>query len=209
MSVNSKMTAIADAIRSKTKKTGTLTLDQMAADIASIDTSKPEQTKTATPSLSQQTIVPDSGKVLSGVTINPITAALLTSLDPDFKPENIAKDANLFGLVGTHAGGSQVAYGTIVGDNTSTLSISGLPFAPKRVMVTIITTQRWARQVISAYVIKNGNAFHAYTGASGYEANYAACSASFTNTGVTITASDSSVIWNKLSSQYAWIAFDE
>ena len=38
MSVNSKMTAIADAIRGKTGKTDTLTLDQMATEIAAIET---------------------------------------------------------------------------------------------------------------------------------------------------------------------------
>lgn len=40
MSVNSKMTAIADAIRAKTGGTGLLTLDDMAQDIAAIDTSE-------------------------------------------------------------------------------------------------------------------------------------------------------------------------
>lgn len=113
MSVNSKMTAIADAIRSKTKKTGTLTLDQMATDIASIDTSKPEQTKIATPSLSQQTISPDSGKVLSGVTLEPITSTLLTSLDSDFKAENIAEGVDMFGLVGTMQAGPSVETCTV------------------------------------------------------------------------------------------------
>lgn len=38
MSVNSKMTAIADAIRGKTGKTDSLTLDQMATEIATIET---------------------------------------------------------------------------------------------------------------------------------------------------------------------------
>ena len=40
MSVNSKLTAIADAIRAKTGGTGLLTLDNMAQDIAAIDTSE-------------------------------------------------------------------------------------------------------------------------------------------------------------------------
>lgn len=40
MSVNSKMTAIADAIRAKTGGTELLTLDDMAQDIAAIDTSE-------------------------------------------------------------------------------------------------------------------------------------------------------------------------
>lgn len=67
---------------------------------------KPEQTKTATPSLSQQTISPDSGKVLSGVTVEPITSTLLTSLDPDFKAENIAEGVDMFGVVGTMTAGA-------------------------------------------------------------------------------------------------------
>lgn len=67
--------------------------------------SKPEQTKTATPSLSQQTISPDSGYALSGVTVEPITSDLLTSLDSDFKAENIAEGVDMFGVAGTHAGG--------------------------------------------------------------------------------------------------------
>lgn len=119
MSVNSKMTAIADAIRSKTKKTGTLTLDQMATDIAAIDTSKPEQAKTATPSLSRQTISPDNGKVLSGVTVEPITASLLTSLDSDFKAENIAEGVDMFGVVGTMAAGGGAAVETCTVEITS------------------------------------------------------------------------------------------
>ena len=70
--------------------------------------SKPEQTKTATPSLSQQTISPDSGYALSGVTVEPITSDLLTSLDSDFKAENIAEGVDMFGVVGTHAGASNL-----------------------------------------------------------------------------------------------------
>ena len=116
--------------------------------------SKPEQTKTATPSLSQQTIVPDSGKVLSGVTINPITAALLTSLDPDFKPENIAKDANLFGLVGTHEGGGEIVYATGTGTTVRGVNtINGLAFKPVAVSVFYAgNNTHWG----SCYVV-NGN----------------------------------------------------
>lgn len=48
MSVNSKMTAIADAIREKTGGTSALTLDQMAAEIASISTGIDTTDATAT-----------------------------------------------------------------------------------------------------------------------------------------------------------------
>lgn len=64
------------------------------------------QSKTATPSLSSQTITPDSGyDGLSSVTVNPITSSLLASLDADFAAENIKKDVNMFGVVGTYEGG--------------------------------------------------------------------------------------------------------
>ena len=75
--------------------------------------SKPEQTKTATPSLSQQTISPDSGYTLSGVTVEPITSTLLTSLDADFKAENIAEGVDMFGVVGSMSGGSVQWYASI------------------------------------------------------------------------------------------------
>lgn len=172
MSVNSKMTAIADAIRAKTGGTELLTLDAMAQDIAAIDTSenlddvlteqdaliadikstlaekgvKPEQTKTATPSLSQQTISPDSGKTLSGVTVEPITSTLLTSLDSDFKAENIAEGVDMFGLIGTLAAsaGMQVAKGNVdieaaLNDDDGVIifegAVTGLTFAPTFVLL--------------------------------------------------------------------------
>ena len=95
---------VGDSIRAKAGTSELLEFpDAMSAAVDAIDTSKPEQTKTATPSLSQQTIVPDSGKVLSGVTVEPITSTLLTSLDSDFKAENIAEGVNMFGVVGTMA----------------------------------------------------------------------------------------------------------
>lgn len=68
------------------------------------------QSKSATPSLSQQTISPDSGKDgLSAVTVAPVTKELLATLDADFLAENIKKDVDLFGLIGTlESGGGSV-----------------------------------------------------------------------------------------------------
>ena len=108
--------------------------------------SKPEQTKTATPSLSQQTISPDSGYALSGVTVEPITSDLLTSLDADFKAENIAEGVDMFGLIGTLAAsaGMQVATGTEVSTTawdpheytiSSSFSVTGLSFEPKIILI--------------------------------------------------------------------------
>ena len=78
MSVNSKMTAIADAIRSKTGGTDVLTLDEMATAISGIEVSRePElQEKTVAPSTNSQTVTPDSGyDGLSKVTVNAMPTA--------------------------------------------------------------------------------------------------------------------------------------
>lgn len=108
------LTLIGDSIRAKGGTSAKLEFPNgMKAAVDAIDTSKPEQTKTATPSLSQQTISPDSGKVLIGVTVEPITSTLLTSLDPDFKAENIAEGVNMFGVEGNHAGGAAVETCTV------------------------------------------------------------------------------------------------
>lgn len=62
MSVNSKMTAIADAIRAKTGDTSALTLDQMAIDIANIDTSENLDDVLA----EQETLIDDIKTALEG-----------------------------------------------------------------------------------------------------------------------------------------------
>ena len=62
---------------------------------------KPEQTKSTSPSTDQITINPDSGYTLSSVTVEPITGTLLSSLNTDFRADNIRKDIDLFGITGT------------------------------------------------------------------------------------------------------------
>ena len=64
-------TAIANAIRGKLGVQTTYTPTQMSSAIASIPTAKEEQTKSVTATTSQQTVTPDTGKVLSSVTVNP------------------------------------------------------------------------------------------------------------------------------------------
>lgn len=64
-------TSIANAIRTKLGVQTTYTPAQMSTAIASIPTQKPEQTKSVTATTSAQTVTPDSGKVLSSVTVNP------------------------------------------------------------------------------------------------------------------------------------------
>ena len=160
---------------------------------------KPEQTKTATPSLSQQTISPDSGKVLSGVIINPITAALLTSLDPDFKEANIAEGVDMFGRIGTHKSGTPVAYGNINGTGSDTLSITGLDFAPTRFYAIATTSSGEESSVGYAYAIKNGNSIARKT-----KGTVLSVTATFSSNGVTIRAYKSyeTTKWNL---NYEWV----
>lgn len=106
------LTTVGNAIRAKTGGSELLTFpDGMAAAVSGIQTAKPEQAKSATPSLSAQTITPDSGKALSSVSVSAITKELLAQLDGDFVASNILQGVDLFGLAGTATGGGgEVGY---------------------------------------------------------------------------------------------------
>lgn len=82
------------AINSKGGNITTEKIDQFASEVAALPSPKEEETKTLTPDFSSgnQVIVPTSGKVLSQVTLTKPT---------DLLAENIAKDKNVCGVVGT------------------------------------------------------------------------------------------------------------
>lgn len=87
--------------------------------------------KTVTPSLSQQTAVASGAYTTGAVTVAPITSALLTSLDSDFKADNIAEGVNMFGVVGTFAGGgAKIAAGIVSAGSDGIIAVSGLDFTP-------------------------------------------------------------------------------
>ncbi len=80
MALIDKLTAIANAIRGKTGKSGNLTLDQMVTEITGIQTNPTLQAKTTSPTTAVQTIEPDSGyDGLSKVTVNAMPTATQAS----------------------------------------------------------------------------------------------------------------------------------
>lgn len=86
---------VADAIRSKNGETNPIKHSEFAYKIKNIQGAKPEETKTITsPDFSSGNVVvtPDAGKVLTEVTV---------VKDNDLVPENIVKDVDIFGVVGT------------------------------------------------------------------------------------------------------------
>lgn len=120
---------IADAIRAKTGGAAEIVADDFPTKIDEIVTPI-LQSKSATPSLSVQTITPTSpNNGLSSVSVGAITKELLATLDADFVAGNIKKDADLFGLIGTFAGGglNGVYFGTITPtENTQILDFSSI-----------------------------------------------------------------------------------
>jgi hypothetical protein len=92
MSVNSKMTAIADAIRLKTGRTDTLTLDEMASALNNIPT---QTAKTITPGTVSQTAI-NSGTFATG--------KITVKGDSNLKAENIVSGKSIFGVSGTYVG---------------------------------------------------------------------------------------------------------
>ena len=81
-------------------------IDEYASKVSALPSPKEEQTKTVnSPNFASGNVVvtPDSGKVLTQVTV---------VKDNDLVPENIVKDVNIFGVVGTAetGGGSTGGY---------------------------------------------------------------------------------------------------
>ena len=107
MSIASELTKletdITNAYSAVQTKGGTIPTDKNTNNLATAISSisggggKPEQSKTATPSTSSQTILPDEGYTLSSVTVNAVTS----SIDSDIKAENIKKGVSILGVEGT------------------------------------------------------------------------------------------------------------
>ena len=112
------LVGIADAIRSKTGESDRIAVADMADKISGIAADEKVETTVALNfSEGDMQLTPEDGKVFSSVNI-PAPATLI--------PENIAKDVNIAGIIGTlvAGGGAKVATGSVTGSASSGKRIS-------------------------------------------------------------------------------------
>ena len=88
------LASVANAIRGKKGTVNTIPAQDFASEITNLPSPKEEEAKTITPNFAggNQVVTPTAGKVLSQVTLTKPT---------DLLPENVAKDKNVCGVVGT------------------------------------------------------------------------------------------------------------
>ncbi len=118
--------------------------------------SKPEQTKTVTPTAAGVTVTPDDGKVLSSVMVNG---------DADLIAENIKAGVDIFGVVGTMTAGAEVVRGIVTSGTKSTiLSIPAI--ADKENVIVFpymdVSIQEGYTRVIFLAIIKNFRTHYLY-----------------------------------------------
>ena len=133
MALTDKLTVIADAIRGKTGKAGTLTLDQMATEISSIQSgggstaptievsssgliTATAGTQSATKQLSAQaakTVTPKASSQVAVMAGMYTTGAVTVAGDINLKAANIKSGVSIFDVEGTYEGSGGTDSGSI------------------------------------------------------------------------------------------------
>ena len=133
MALTDKLTVIADAIRGKTGKAGTLTLDQMATEISSIQSgggstaptievsssgliTATAGTESATKQLSTQaakTVTPKASSQVAVMAGMYTTGAVTVAGDTNLNAANIKSGVSIFGVEGTYEGSGGTDSGSI------------------------------------------------------------------------------------------------
>lgn len=120
-----------------------------AVKVAAIQT----ETKTVTPSAITQNVSPSSGKYLTKVTVGG---------DSSLVPSNIRSGATIFGVVGTHEGGSGGS------GFPSVITAGDTPILAPAAFATGYSTESWGTTGLSITLTKNGTYRLKYGGAGGY-----------------------------------------
>lgn len=125
-----KLVTLGDAIRAKAGLSEEMTLDEMAAAVANIETGGNYQSKTVAPSTSQQTVTPDSGyDALSSVTVNAMPSGSATTPATSITA-NPTISVSASGLITASVSGSQsvtpsVSAGYVASGTAGAVSVSG------------------------------------------------------------------------------------
>lgn len=161
---------IADAIRSKTGEAGSITVKNMATEIESISPSL--QTKTVTPTTSEQIVVADSGyDGLSQVTVNSIPSAYVKPTSTQAATTYTPKTFNQVISSGTYCSGAQTIKGDanlIAGNIKSGTSIFGVTGSYKDSTPIEISTDAGMEAVLTS---ENVGKIYKFTGTSGTYTN--------------------------------------
>ena len=122
-----------------------------------LDADKPDQSKTVTPTTSQQNIVADTGYELAQVTVNAVTS----DIDANIQEGNIKEGVTILGKTGTFKGGIQPT-GTIqITENNKTYDVTN--YASAEVNVPSQTPN-----LVTKEITENGTYNASDDGADGY-----------------------------------------
>lgn len=150
---------IARAIRTKNKSQNTYRVDQMEQAVLDIETSKPQQSKTVSPSTSQQTVTADEGYELASVKVNAMPDG---ALNLEFNTSTGLISANV----------STAGYVDSTDDKTQKLTVqAGKTVTPSTSNQTAVAANRWTTGAVTVKGDANLKAENIKTGKSIFGVN--------------------------------------